>query len=298
MRVFVTGGTGLIGQAIVKALSAAGHDVTGLARSEKSADTLKNAGATPLHGNLTAPKEWVGDALTHGAIIHAAATFEADMGDVDDRFISALIETAPGVLQDRKLPFLYTGGSWLYPESSVIPLTERHVLDPLPKFAWMLDSIEQIHAHSFFLLTVIHPALVVDQGRGLIADYARELMDDGKITMIGGKDIHFPLVHAKDLANLYLRALDHGGSGLLLNASAFKSATSLEIAELVAKKCNKSLNIEVISVEAAQKKHGRWIAGYGRSQRMEADRARDLLDWSPDFITIEDLVDDCLKNLV
>ena len=52
MRVFLTGGTGLIGSAIVPELINAGHQVLGLARSETSAKALLSAGAEVLMGNL------------------------------------------------------------------------------------------------------------------------------------------------------------------------------------------------------------------------------------------------------
>ncbi|MDT5313789.1 MAG: hypothetical protein QOE74_2809 [Mycobacterium sp.] len=52
MHVFVTGGTGHAGSHIIPELIAAGHEVTGLARSERSAEALSALGATVRRGDL------------------------------------------------------------------------------------------------------------------------------------------------------------------------------------------------------------------------------------------------------
>jgi nucleoside-diphosphate-sugar epimerase len=52
MRVFVTGGTGLIGSTVVAELLGNGHTVLVLARSASSATALRTVGAETIRGDL------------------------------------------------------------------------------------------------------------------------------------------------------------------------------------------------------------------------------------------------------
>src|ERR1700756_2788832 len=52
MRVFVTGGTGHAGSHIISDLVAAGHEVTGLARSDDAASAVSALGATVRRGDI------------------------------------------------------------------------------------------------------------------------------------------------------------------------------------------------------------------------------------------------------
>jgi nucleoside-diphosphate-sugar epimerase len=73
MRVFVTGGTGLVGRHVVAALAARGDTVTALARSDAAAATLKAAGAEPLRGDVTDQGAIERGAAAADAVVHAAA---------------------------------------------------------------------------------------------------------------------------------------------------------------------------------------------------------------------------------
>ena len=69
MRVFVAGATGAIGQHLIPALVAAGHEVTGTTRSAEKADGLRGLGAEPV----------IVDGLDSGAVLAAVAGAEPDV---------------------------------------------------------------------------------------------------------------------------------------------------------------------------------------------------------------------------
>ena len=54
MHVFITGGSGLVGSAVVTELLGNGHTVLALARSDASAHALEQAGAQTIRGDLAA----------------------------------------------------------------------------------------------------------------------------------------------------------------------------------------------------------------------------------------------------
>ncbi|HET7215052.1 MAG TPA: NAD(P)-dependent oxidoreductase [Terriglobia bacterium] len=57
MKIFVAGGTGVLGQASVKALVGAGHEVRATARTVPKADLLRGLGAEPVKVDIYEPKE-------------------------------------------------------------------------------------------------------------------------------------------------------------------------------------------------------------------------------------------------
>jgi nucleoside-diphosphate-sugar epimerase len=89
MRAFVAGATGAIGKLLVPRLVAAGHEVTGMTRSESKQEMLAELGAVPVVADALDPDQ-VADAVAHArpdVIVHQlTAIGEVDMRHFDRDF--------------------------------------------------------------------------------------------------------------------------------------------------------------------------------------------------------------------
>ncbi|MDP3774273.1 MAG: NAD-dependent epimerase/dehydratase family protein [Gemmatimonadales bacterium] len=73
MKVFVTGGTGLVGRHVIAALLARGDRVTALARSDTAAAGVAGMGAVPVRGDITDAPAIEAGVRGADAVVHAAA---------------------------------------------------------------------------------------------------------------------------------------------------------------------------------------------------------------------------------
>lgn len=72
-QAFATGGSGFIGQVLVRRLLGAGHSVGVLVRSEASAAKISALGAEPVRGELTDPLTWRNNVMGSDVLFHLAA---------------------------------------------------------------------------------------------------------------------------------------------------------------------------------------------------------------------------------
>ena len=88
MNVFLTGGTGLIGSAVVAELLANDHSILALARSEASALALKSAGAEPVRGDLADLDALRSGAAESDGVIHLAFSHDFSSPDAIARAVA------------------------------------------------------------------------------------------------------------------------------------------------------------------------------------------------------------------
>jgi nucleoside-diphosphate-sugar epimerase len=275
MRILVLGATGLIGSAVLRALVAEGHRCTALVRHPGRVAALPPS-VEPICGDIRHPA-WLAALAPHDAVIHAAASFDDDMATADLALTTALIDW--GTRQAAPPHLILTGGCWLYPARHEPPLVEGDAFAPLPAFRWMLDHRARLEAAGCVRVTMVHPAIVWTEAAGPPAEMAATLTRGEAVTVVGDPATRWPLVHADDLAQLYVRAVAHGGPCDDLHGVTEPGVAVGDIVATLA--CHLGLPplVQTVAVADAVARHGDWIAGQARSQVMLAPRSRALLGW-------------------
>jgi nucleoside-diphosphate-sugar epimerase len=134
MRVFLTGGTGVVGTRAVPAVVAAGHEVTAVARTGEKADLVRSLGATPVAVDLFDADAVKAAVDGHDVVIHLATSIpplskaaRAKAWDVNERLRSEasnhLVDAALATGAERYVqesicfPYADQGDAWIDEDS-------------------------------------------------------------------------------------------------------------------------------------------------------------------------------------
>jgi nucleoside-diphosphate-sugar epimerase len=286
LRVFVLGGTGSIGSAIVRELLRRGHEVHGLARSDVATKQLAELGATPLPGDIASPERWVGTLPYMDAMIHAACDFGPAMGETDRRLLDLLLPALAA--QPKKPRFIYTGGCWLFGATGDEVATEETPFRPLPAFAWMVQSLQRVLDAPDIYGIVIHPAMVYEPGGGVFLRFARDARERDAIRVVESESVRWPLVPSEDLATLYALALENAPARSTYIGSAIEGLAVGRVARAFAKRFGtRHQEPEIISAGATAAELGDWARGYALDQQLSGSKARRELGWTPTHLDPE-----------
>ena len=210
MRVFVTGASGFIGTAIVKELLAAGHTVTGLARSDVSAAALVAAGAAVLRGDLTDVQVLrdaadASEGVIHAGFIHDFANFMKSC-EID----KLAIEAMGAALVGTGRPLVVTSGLLglaLGPDGLSTEETPHS-----PAFPRASESTGLAFASQGVRVSVIRlpPSVHGDGDHGFLPSLIHIAREKGAAAYVGDGLNRWSAVHRDDAAHLFRLALEKG----------------------------------------------------------------------------------------
>jgi nucleoside-diphosphate-sugar epimerase len=283
-RVLVLGGTGSIGSSVAGVLHQREHQVTCLARSEKSQDSLRAEGYNTIRGDIRSPDQWIGCAEEFDAVISAASTWSDDEAQVNRQLIEKLLEAFSTA--DAGKTVIYTDGCWSYGNTGDIIATEDTPFDPLPEFAWSVETARQVQDNRHVRGMVILPAMVYERDGGVLEQMAEDARHRDRIRIVGSEDTRWPMVHRTDLAQLYALMLERGAPGSSFNGAGIVAMQVGKIAKTLARRFGKPDDLEVLTVDQAVRDIGGWTVGYALDQQMSSTKAARELGWTPEHTDI------------
>jgi nucleoside-diphosphate-sugar epimerase len=290
MRVFVTGASGWIGSAVVSELLLAGHEVTGLARSDASEAAIKEKGAHVRRGDLDDLGSIRAGAEDAEAVIHLANKHDFANQAVSNAAERAAVQTIGDTLTGTGRPFLLASGVAALAQGR--PATEAdaspfHGPDS-PRAGsenLALEFVDRgVHTVSLRFAPTVHGA----GDYGFIAVIAAVARQKGVCGYPGDGTSRWAAVHRLDAARLVALGLEKAPAGARLHAVAEEGIPARQIAEAI----GGALGLPVTSIDPGDvADHFGWI---GRFFAMDLSatsiRTRELLGWTPTGPTlIEDL---------
>ena len=291
MRVFVTGASGWIGSAVVPELISAGHEVTGLARSDACAAALTAARAQVHRGSLDDLGSLRDAAAAADGVIHLA--FKHDLAfsggfqaaaDADRRAVEAMGDELAG--SDR--PFVIASGTLGLALGRVGTEQDGHGTDPALSAHGTGPETRRATAELVLSLASrgvrssvvrLPPTNHGDGDNGFMATIVGIARDKGVSGYIGDGSNRWPAVHRLDSAQLFRLALENAPAGSTLHAVADEGVQIRDIAGVIAR----HLDVPVASVapeDAPQ--HFTWLAGFlAIDSPASSTLTRELLGWHP-----------------
>ncbi|MER6565209.1 SDR family oxidoreductase [Streptomyces sp. NPDC001093] len=252
MRIFVTGATGYIGSAVVRELLDAGHEVVGLARSDRAATALAAVGAAVHRGDLDGVDSLRRGAAAAEGVIHLA--FSHDFSDYAGagRLDLRAVDTLGAALEGTDKPLVVTSGTLMLTMIAPGRLgTEEIAPAPgsvLPRVASESAAVALAERGVRASIVRLAPSVHGEGDKGFVPRLIDIARAKGVSAFVGDGSNRWPAVHRLDAARLYRLAVEAAPAGAILHGAGEEGVPFRDIAEAIGRR----LELPVVSITAGE----------------------------------------------
>ncbi len=278
MRIFLTGGTGYIGSAVLDALVRAGHHVDALVRHREKGAMIQARGAHAIVGDLARPATYEAAAWAADGAIHTALGNPPRAAALDAIAIDALLRPDQPHRPGRF--FIYTSGIWVLGPAPA-PVDEASPVNPIEQSAWRAPHERRVlEAAAWGARTVVvRPGIVYGGSRGIVGDLFKDAAN-GLVRVIGTGENHWPLVYDRDLGELYVKLVSNASAAGIYHATDECDECVNDLVSAIAGHVPINPSIRKVPLSEARQKMGPYADALALDQIVRCPRAR-AIGWSP-----------------
>ena len=281
MRVFVTGATGFIGSAVVHELIDAGHQVTGLARSDQGAASVQAAGAEVHRGSIEDLDSLRSGAAASEGVIHTAYIHDfTPTGDPraaaekDGRAIEALGDGLAGTGR----PLVVATGNLVTPgrvptEDDVAPRDAPHPRISEPVALGLADRGVRVS------VVRLPPSVHGEGDHAFVPALIGIARATGLAACVGDGSNRWAAVHRLDAAHLFRLGLEAAPAGTRLHGIGDEGVPFREITEVIGRQLG--LPVKSISAEEAADHFGAFAMFASLDAPGSSALTRERFGWQP-----------------
>ena len=316
MNILVTGGAGYVGSHVARLLSAAGHAIwvyDNLSRGHRAAvpeGRLIEGDVGDIPRVMAAIQSKQIDAVMHFAAFALVGESVEQPHIYYHNNVIAALNLLEAVRQANVNKFVFSSTTATYGEPETVPITEQERQEPINPYGFSklvmeraLDDYARAYGIGYAALRYFNAAGASTDGdigedhdpeSHLIPIVLQVALGQRDKISIFGDDYPTPdgtcirdYIHVNDLGTAHLKSLERlePGEGLQLNLGTGKGNSVREVIEA----CRRVTGHEIPEVIAARRP--------GDPPELVADssRAQRLLDWKPEFTTIESIIETAWK---
>jgi nucleoside-diphosphate-sugar epimerase len=220
LKIFLTGGSGFVGQRLIPRLVADGHEVVALARSEETAQRVQRAGARAWRGDMTAPETLRAGLEGADAVINLAAHLHM-WGDYD-AFRAVNVDGVRNLIAAMRASDVYrlihvSAAAVVMDKPKAMTGVDESAPLRFPRFAPYIRSKAEaevaIREHAEGLsVTVLRPPFIWGPGSPVARQIAGQIRT-GQFAWIGGGRYPYSTCHVDNLTSAIAASLS-GGEGV------------------------------------------------------------------------------------
>ena len=299
MKIFLIGGGGYVGSALVPKLIDLGHQVTVYDLFIYGKEVLeKNSNLTLIEGDIRDVNLLSKSLKNHDSIIHLACISNDPSFELNPKLgksinldcFRPLVEVA---VKENIKRFIYASSSSVYGIKKEKNVTETLTLEPLTDYSKFKVECEKILSEftsDEFETVIIRPATVCGYAKRQRLDVVVNILTNlafnkRKIKVFGGNQLR-PNIHIQDMANIYIEVLK--AEKKLVNGEIFNAGydnfTVSDIALTVKEVIGSDIEIETLPTDD------------NRSYHVSSEKIKKTLNFTPKH-TIKDAIKDLKKAL-